>query len=48
VVTDFYNNLDKTALLEAALLRDAPMNAGPDRPIDPPARSSHRAAAKQR
>jgi hypothetical protein len=34
-----------TALLEASLLREAPMNDGPDRPIDPPARSSHRAAA---
>jgi hypothetical protein len=34
-----------TALLEAALLREAPMNADPDRPIDPPARPSHRAAA---
>jgi hypothetical protein len=37
-----------TALLEAVFLREPPMNAGPDRPIDSPARSSHRAAAKQR
>src|SRR5215217_2940566 len=37
-----------TALLEAALLREAPTNAGPDRRIDPPARSSHRGAANRR
>jgi hypothetical protein len=37
-----------TALLESAFLREAPMNAGPARPIDSPARSSQRAAAKQR
>jgi AcrR family transcriptional regulator len=37
-----------TALLEAALLREAPTNAGPDRPIDPPARSPHRGAANRR
>lgn len=37
-----------TALLEAALLREAPTNAGPARPIDSPVRASRQAAAKKR